>query len=170
MHWWSRFDLDAARADLARLADARFGAMRFFLRWEDFQPAAGVVDDSALRHLEQFADAAAEIGVRLQPTLFTGHMSGANWLPAFATVPSRQRQRFPVITGGCVVPDRAPANFYEQEPLIRAQELLAREVARVLARHPALWSWDLGNEHSIMCVPAPIDQGRRWLAGMVEAR
>ncbi len=169
MHWWARFDLEVARADLRRLAESGFGVMRFFLRWEDFQPAPDVVSEGALRHLEEFADAAAAAGIRLQPSLFTGHMSGTNWLPAFATVSSAEPQRFTVMVGGCPAPGRAPANFYEQESVAAAQELLAREVARTLARHPALWSWDLGNEHSNVAIPSTVDAGRRWLARMVEA-
>ena len=169
MLWWSRFDLEAARADLRRIAEVGFGYVRFFLLWEDFQPEPTAVNARALQDLERFADAAATAGLRLQPTLFTGHMSGGNWLPEFATVPApREPNRFPTLVGGRACPAR-PANWYADEALIRAQELLAREVAHVLARHPAMWSWDLGNEHSNVTRPETHDQGRRWLARMVGA-
>src|SRR5204863_8671706 len=106
---------------------------RIFVLWEAFQPEPNGVDETALGRLGQFADLAAAAGVKLQPTLFTGHMSGANWLPAFATtasaapgVESAQRiaGRFPTIVSGHVWSAR-PANFYAEERLIRAQELLA---------------------------------------------
>jgi endo-1,4-beta-mannosidase len=169
MYWWSRFDLATARGDLRRIAAAGFRFLRFFLLWEAFQSRPDGVDERALQRLEQFADVAAELGLLLQPTLFTGHMSGANWLPEFATVPGAgHRSRFPTIVGG-VVREVLPASFYADEGLIRAQALLAGEVARVLARHPAMWSWDLGNEPSNVATPPSREAGRRWLARMVAA-
>lgn len=170
MHWWSRFDLEAARADLTRLKAAGFDYVRFFLLWEAFQPEPDRVSSAALRDLVRFADAAAALGVALQPTLFTGHMSGANWLPPWATTPSLGRTtRFPTMVGGVPRPDRQPGPFYEDEHLAAAQARLARELGRVLAGHPALWSWDLGNEPSNVTRPRTRDHGRRWLARMVGA-
>jgi hypothetical protein len=169
MRWWSRFDREAARADLNRIAEAGFGYVRFFLLWEAFQPEPTALNQTALRDLERFADEAGRAGLRLQPTLFTGHMSGANWLPEFATLPlDGARQRFPMIVSGRMSP-LAPGDLYADERLLRAQELFAREVARVLAGHPAMWSWDLGNESSNVAMPRTRDQGRRWLARMVDA-
>jgi endo-1,4-beta-mannosidase len=169
MYWWSRFDLEAARADLARIAAAGFGYVRFFLLWEAFQPQPNSVSATALRDLELFANAADQTGLRLQPTLFTGHMSGANWLPDFATQPaSVGPRRFQTVVSG--EPRRLEAaDLYGDEGLLRAQELLAREVARVLAQHRAMWSWDLANEHSNVARPRNRDQARRWLARIVEA-
>ena len=169
MYWWSRFDPEATQDDLRCIAAAGFRYLRFFLLWEAFQPEPNTVSAPALRQLELFANIAHEAGLRLQPTLFTGHMSGANWLPEFATVPSQgPRGRFPTMVSG--YPSlRKAANFYAEEELVRAQEFLAQEVARVLAAHPALWSWDLGNEHSNLVTPQNRDQGRRWLERMVTA-
>jgi endo-1,4-beta-mannosidase len=169
MHWWSRYDQAAVEAELAAIAAAGFRYLRFFLLWEAFQTAPDSVVPSALRDLERFADSAARFGLRLQPTLFTGHMSGANWLPEFATRPANgQPGRFPTLVGGRILPLQA-ANFYADERLIRAQELLARETAGALAHHPALWSWDLGNEPSNLAAPDDREQGRRWLDRLVGA-
>lgn len=169
MTWWSSFDLEQARADLRQIATAGFTCVRFFLLWEAFQPEADRLNDRSLRNLESFSGVAHEERVRLQPTLFTGHMSGANWLPRFATVPApAAHRRYPTITGERVV-DAAPADFYTQEPLARAQELLATEVSRALASAPAVWSWDLGNEPSHLVDPPTREAGRRWLERMVQA-
>jgi len=169
MYWWSRFDLESAKLDLARIANAGFGYVRFFLLWEAFQPEPDSVSETALRDLERFADAADAAGLRLQPTLFTGHMSGANWLPEFATQPASARtQRFKTVVSGQARPVET-ADLFGDERLVRAQELLAREVARVLCRHPAMWSWDLANEHSNVARPQNRDEGRHWLARMVGA-
>lgn len=168
MYWWQRFDSEAVRQDFRCIAAAGFRYIRFFLLWEAFQPDPSTVSAPALRRLELVADMAEEAGLRLQPTLFTGHMSGANWLPAFATVPAVSPGRFPTLVSGRPS-QREAANFFAEEELVRAQELLAREVAQVLSAHPALWSWDLGNEHSNVITPQNRDQGRRWLGRMVAA-
>ena len=168
MGWWSRFDAAAAEADLARFAAAGFQQVRCFLLWEAFQPAPDTVSPTALRDLERLADAAARQGIGLQPTLFTGHMSGANWLPGWAVEPSSVPGRFPTVVGGRARPVQA-RNFYVEPGLIEAQALLVREVARALAAHPALWSWDLGNEPSNVVQPPTREHGRRWLDRMVGA-
>src|SRR2546429_9082597 len=65
----------------------------------------------------------------------------------------------------CALPifGRAIRNWYADELVGDAQALLARECARALAGHPALWGWDLGNENSNCCVPPTREAGKRWL-------
>jgi endo-1,4-beta-mannosidase len=166
MRMWQRFDAGEIVTDLTRCANAGCDTVRIFLLWEDFQPQAGTVDDGALAKLREVADLAERAGVGLIPTLFTGHMSGVNWYPAWAlgTAPAR---RFRTIAGGIVV-DRATRDW-AAPPILAAQALLAREAARALAGHRALRMWDLGNENSNCWVPATRDDGRRWLAAMAEA-
>jgi endo-1,4-beta-mannosidase len=122
------------------------------------------VNGAALRDLVTVADVAAEHGVRLVPTLFTGHMSGANWLPAWATMDGAPG-RFPVVSEGRYR-EVAPRSWYADAEIIAAQELLAREAATALRGHAAILAWDLGNENSNVCVPETRDQGRAWLARM----
>ncbi|HEY7623799.1 MAG TPA: hypothetical protein VIA63_02115 [Candidatus Limnocylindria bacterium] len=168
MRWWRRFDAGEVDRDFARLAAAGAGAVRFFLLWEDFQPAPDGVADPALTRLRTVADVAQRHGLQIVPTLFTGHMSGANFIPEWATGQGETSPRFRVVSGerAARVPIR---NWYSDELVMRAQELLAREAARALARHPALWGWDLGNENSNCCVPPTRDEGIRWLARMAGA-
>ena len=166
MAMWRRFDRGAVREDLARLAAAGCDSVRIFLRWEDFQPDPRRIDEAALAKLRLVLDDAARSGLGVIPTLFTGHMSGVNWLPPWALGPGPAR-RFRTVSGGGIV-DRATRDW--ATPAIRdAQALLAREAARALAGHPALRIWDLGNENSNVWVPASRDDGRRWLAAMAEA-
>jgi endo-1,4-beta-mannosidase len=169
MRWWRRFDVVEVGRDFGRLAAAGADLVRFFLLWEDFQPAPGAVSDRSLTNLVVVADAAQRLGLRIMPTLFTGHMSGANFIPEWATGGAGEAAaRFRVVSGERAV--RVPIrNWYSDELVTRAQELLAREAARTLAAHPALWGWDLGNENSNCCVPPSRDAGRRWLDRMTGA-
>ncbi|TMC43657.1 MAG: hypothetical protein E6J23_09715 [Chloroflexi bacterium] len=162
MRWWRRFDAGEVDRDFARLRDAGGELVRFFLLWEDFQPQPRSVSDRSLAHLVGVADTARRHDLRIIPTLFTGHMSGANFVPEWALGGKAPSGRFRVIANDRVV-DRAMRNWYADPLVFDAQALLARECARALAGHPALWAWDLGNENSNCCVPPTSEDGVRWL-------
>jgi endo-1,4-beta-mannosidase len=166
MRMWERFDPAEIDADLRRCAGAGCDTVRIFLRWEDFQPVPSSVDGSALRRLRAIADLAQGAGLELIPTLFTGHMSGVNWLPAWALAREPAR-RFRTIAGGTVV-DRSTGDWADPA-ILQTQTLLARECARALAGHPAVRMWDLGNENSNVWIPKTRDDGRRWLAAISAA-
>jgi endo-1,4-beta-mannosidase len=165
MRWWQRFDPTEVDRDFTRIREAGGRLARLFLLWEDFQPAPNVVSERALAHLVTVADTARRHDLRIMPTLFTGHMSGANFIPEWALGGSAQSQRFRVIARDRVV-DGAMRNWYVDPLVFEAQGILARECAGALARHPALWGWDLGNENSNCCVPPTSDDGVRWLERM----
>lgn len=166
MRMWQRFDGAEIEEDFRRCERAGCDIVRIFLLWEDFQPQPSSVAEGALTKLREIADRAARAGVGLIPTLFTGHMSGVNWYPAWA-LGGEPARRFRTLTGGSIV-DRATRDWAEQ-PVLDAQALLAREAGRTLAGHRALRMWDLGNENSNCWVPRTRDDGRRWLAAMADA-
>jgi endo-1,4-beta-mannosidase len=162
MGWWSSFDLAEVEADFARIAACGLDSVRVFLSWEDFQPAPGRVDREMLARLLGVADLAAGLGLALIPTLFTGHMSGVNWIPPWALGGSDGDPRFRVVSGGSVV-QRGLRNWYSDPAVGDAQVLFAAEAAATLAGHEAVWVWDLGNENS-NCVIAPNrSAARAWL-------
>jgi len=162
MGWWSSFDLAEVEADFARIAGCGLDSVRVFLRWEDFQPAPGRVDREMLARLIRVADLAAELSLELIPTLFTGHMSGVNWIPPWALGGSDGDPRFRVVSGGRVV-QRGLRNWYSDPALGDAQVLLAAEAAAALAGHEAVWAWDLGNENSNCVVPPNMSSAHAWL-------
>jgi endo-1,4-beta-mannosidase len=168
MRWWRRFDAGEVDRDFARIREAGGDLVRFFLLWEDFQPGPTAVSDQSLRLLATVADTARRHDLRIIPTLFTGHMSGANFIPEWALGASATNNRFRVIANDRVV-DRALRNWYVDPLVSEAQALLARECARALAGHAALWGWDLGNENSNCCAPPTSEDGRRWLDRIASA-
>jgi endo-1,4-beta-mannosidase len=170
MAWLRRYDPAVTREHFRRAAGAGFDSIRVFLPWEDAQPAAGTVDPAVLGHLVDVADAAGQAKVELVVTLFTGHMSGVNWIPAWATGGGHRDPRFRVIAGGRVQPGEAGLrNWYADPGIAAAQERLAREAAGALAGHPAVWAWDLGNENSNCTIPPDRAAGDAWLQRMTEA-
>jgi endo-1,4-beta-mannosidase len=94
MGWWAQFDRAVVAADFARIAGSGLDSVRVFLTWEDFQPAPDEVDRVMVERLVTVADLARESGLSIVPTLFTGHMSGVNWLPAWALGGSEGDTRF----------------------------------------------------------------------------
>ena len=170
MAWMRPYDAARTRRHFARAATAGFDSIRVFLPWEAAQPDPGQVDAGALNDLVDVADAAGEARVELIVTLFTGHMSGVNWIPAWATGPGGRDRRFRVVAGGQVQPAAGGLrNWYTDPGVTAAQELLAGQAARALAGHPAVWAWDLGNENSNCTVPPTREAGEAWLDRMTTA-
>jgi len=168
MAWWDAFDPAEVAEDFRRIAGAGLGSVRLFLMWEAFQPEVGVVDHVMLERLVRVADLALDAGLQIMPTLFTGHMSGVNWIPSWALGGSDRDPRFRVIADGRPSA-RGLRNWYTDASVADAQALLASESASALAGHRALWAWDLGNENSNCVVPPDRAAGLRWLEQMASA-
>jgi len=168
MSWWSKFDLAVVEADFERIAACGLDSVRMFLTWEDFQPAPDRVDPWMLERLVEVADLAGGLGLALIPTLFTGHMSGVNWIPTWALGGSSRDPRFRVVSGGRVV-HTGLRNWYTDSAVGDAQVLFAAEAAAALAGHEAVWAWDLGNENSNCVIPSTRSAARAWLARLSSA-
>ncbi len=163
MGWWTDFDHAEVAADFARIAASGLDSVRLFLTWEAFQPAPHEVCTEMLERLVAVADLAGGAGLSLVPTLFTGHMSGVNWIPAWALGGTDGDRRFRVVSGDNI--SRAGLrNWYADGEVARAQASLAGRAAAALAGHEALWMWDLGNENSNCVIPPSRSFAREWLA------
>jgi endo-1,4-beta-mannosidase len=168
MSWWSRFDRAEVATDFARIAACGLDSLRVFLTWEDFQPTPHRVDREMLERLITIADLAAESELALIPTLFTGHMSGVNWIPAWALGGLEGDPRFRVVSGGRVA-QTGLRSWYTDPAIGAAQALFAAEAAAALAGHSAVWAWDLGNENSNCVIPPTRAAARAWLARLTSA-
>ena len=114
MYWWRDFDADEVREEFAIIADLGMKIVRIFLLWDDWQPTPDTVSLPCLDNLGVVCDIAAEHGLGLDVTFFTGHMSGPNWSPQWLLAddvpyPSPAVQQ--VVSGGVVV-DRSYRNMY----------------------------------------------------------
>ncbi len=169
MSWWSKFDLAEVATDFARIAACGLDSVRVFLTWEDFQPAPNRVDREMLKRLIAVADLAAELELALIPTLFTGHMSGVNWIPAWALGGRPEGDpRFRIVSSGGVA-QTGLRNWYTDVAVVAAQALFAAQAAAALAGHEAVWAWDLGNENSNCAIPPTRESARAWLERLTSA-
>ncbi len=168
MRWWTMFNAAEVEADFRLIADAGLDSVRIFLTWEDFQPSPSSVDSGMLAKLVAIADLALDTGLTIMPTLFTGHMSGVNWIPNWATSYGDAVQRFRVVSANAVS-QRVPSNWFADSDIMTAQRLLASESANAVAGHSAISAWDLGNENSNCVQPPDQAAGLRWLEEMADA-
>lgn len=168
MYMWERFDAGALREDAARIHALGLDVVRFFLLWERFAPHADAVDACTLRDLATAMDIFFDAGLRAIPTPFCGHMSGVNWVPAWALDRSVPHGRFRTIAAGTTSP-YGIGDFYADPHLLEAQERLARALGTALRDHPALYVWDLGNEFSNMREPSSPSAAAHWSARLTNA-
>jgi endo-1,4-beta-mannosidase len=168
MYMWQRFDIDEIGEDMLRIKELGLDVVRFFLMWEAFAPEPNAMDAGALQRFDAVMERIAAAGLKAMPTLFCGHMSGVNWLPAWTLERETAHGRFRTIANGAVV-DRSIGDFYANPELLRAQLLLARRVGERAREHPALFAWDLGNEFSNLRVPATAQDAAQWSARLSDA-
>lgn len=167
MDWLPAFDPGVLRTDFERIAQAGMDTVRVFLRWDDLQPIPSSVDSAMLANVIAAADTASAANLELVVTLFTGHMSGVNWIPAWATGGTDGDERFRVVSGGrALAGRRVLRNWYGDAEVVDAQALVAHRVATALAGHPAVWAWDLGNENSNCTVPPDGAAAQAWIGRM----
>ncbi len=162
MYMWRRFDLGELREDFARIRGLGLEVVRFFVSWDEFQPAPDRVDDAMLERLDALMDALAAARLQAMPSLFTGHMSGVNWLPGWTLDRSLPPARFRTVSGGRELPWGA-GDIYS-DPILAASRLLARTIGARYRNHPALFMWDLGNEFSNVSIPSSPGVADRWCA------
>jgi endo-1,4-beta-mannosidase len=167
MYWWGDFDPGEVREEFALIRELGMNLVRIFLLWDDWQPAPDAVSPAALGNLGLVLDIAADLGLKLDVTFFTGHMSGPNWAPGWMLLPDeplppRVRQ---LVSGGRVI-EASYRNPYTDPMALAAAELLLRAVVGRYRDHPGVGVWNLGNEPDLFAWPPDPGSGRDWARRM----
>lgn len=159
---WREFDEREIARDFDAIAGVGLRLVRFFLFWPDFQPAPDRVDPHQLSHLAIVFDMAQRHGLQLMPALIVGHMSGPNYVPAWAMSDAANNRPAVYIVDGAVA-ERKPRDLFGADAeMLDAQRLLVRTVVERFRDHPALWGWDICNEVNFVQAPDP-EAGDRWI-------
>lgn len=166
MYWWRDFHRDEVAEEFDVIAGLGLRLVRIFLLWEDFQPTAESVSPVALDHLETVCDVAAERGLGLDVTFFTGHMSGPNWAPGWLLGGSDPVPEGRQVVSGANRDAGSYRNPYTDPVALAAAELLLRSVVGHLREHPAVWAWNLGNEPDNFALPPDDATGAAWARRM----
>lgn len=172
MYWWRDFDAAKVREEFAVIKGLGMSLVQIFLLWEDWQPTPGSVNPAALDNLGTVCEIAAALGLQLDVTFFTGHMSGPSWAPGWMLL--RRDQPMPpgvrqVVRESGEVVNCGYINPYADDLALDAAELLLRTVVARYAGHPAIGLWNLGNEPDLFAWPPSAAAGRAWVRRMVAA-
>jgi endo-1,4-beta-mannosidase len=172
MYWWNNFDAGEVREEFAVIKEIGMNVVRLFLLWDDFQPEPDLVNKDALANLIKVADIAADNGLGLDVTFFTGHMSGPNWSPRWLLggdlPPIAHRHWLKDVVSGGKITDKGYRNMFHDETALNATRLLLTTVVSALNDHPAIWMWNLGNEPDLFAWPNSSDEGAAWVKEMVD--
>ncbi|MEX2250936.1 MAG: cellulase family glycosylhydrolase [Acidimicrobiia bacterium] len=169
MYWWNDFDSAEVADEFDVIASVGMNVVRLFLLWDDWQPTPDSVSSERLRDFGTVCDIAAERGLGLDVTFFTGHMSGPNWSPAWLLDPGADSHPSPyvrqVVSGGKVV-DSPYRNMFHDPAALGAERLLLTTVVEAYRNHDAIWMWNLGNEPDLFAHPRTAAEGRAWVREM----
>jgi endo-1,4-beta-mannosidase len=175
MYWWADFERDEVAEEFDVIASLGMSVVRIFLLWDDWQPDPRSVSPDRLRDLGTVLDLAAERGLGLDITFFTGHMSGPNWAPGWLLDPRASAHPSPdvrqVVSGGVVV-DGSYRNMFHDPPALAGERLLLETVVAEYREHPGVWMWNLGNEPDLFAHPVDAGAGQAWvreMTGVVKA-
>ncbi|MCX7934099.1 MAG: beta-galactosidase, partial [Planctomycetota bacterium] len=147
---WTAWPEEEIRRDLATVKSLGLNCVRFFLRWQDFEPRPGKYRAQNFRRLAKLLAWFREHDLLAQPSLFVGFMSGGHFWPEW----------------------KKDRNLFADREMIRRSTAFARRAAGVLASfHPWLAGVDYGNEldcthDNWRAQPADV---RRWCAAVSRA-
>jgi endo-1,4-beta-mannosidase len=167
--FFRHFDVDAFHEDFATMADLGLNYARLFLSWSDFQPDPESLSCAALSHLLEVCDAAAAESIKLELMLFSGHIGQLNSVPAWLV--DREMPRgslFPTLADGQLV-ETGIRNPFSNPLARRAAMRLVRGVARSVGSHPAVASYNLGNEPDLLAAPQCVNEAHEWFAELRQA-
>jgi len=142
---WQAWPEDEIRHDLDVLKDLGLNTIRFFLRWQDFEPEAEEYDTKQFQRLGQLLGWCRERELLVHPSLFVGWMSGGIFWPKW----------------------RAERNLFSDPFMIERSTSFARKATEAIEPYrDCVLAIDLGNELS--CLPdsrqARPHEVRAWCA------
>lgn len=146
---WELWPKDEIARDLDAMASLGMNAIRFLLRWEDFQPSPLAVDPAALDRLDAMLAMCRDRGLWANPSLFVGWMSGRAYFPAW----------------------KGSRSMFQEPEVVEACRRLVLAAGERIARHSNVFAVDLGNELNVLAdsVATPPSQIARWCGAMTSA-
>ena len=112
-------------------------------------------------------DAAADNGLGIDLTFFTGHMSGPNWTPRWLSggpLPPHTWIR-QVVSDNMLI-DNGYRNMFHDPTALDASRMLLKTIVTRLHQHPGIWMWNLGNEPDLFAWPDSPAAGQAWVHEM----
>ena len=143
---WKRWPEDEIQHDLDVVKSLGLNTVRFFLRWQDFEPTPGNYATGMFERLERLMAWCQERQLYTNPSLFVGWMSGGLFWPAW----------------------KEAHNLYADPYMVERSTGLAQHAAQILRQYPEqILAIDLGNE--LDCVPDAPKAGAEAVRGWCQA-
>jgi endo-1,4-beta-mannosidase len=141
---WNEWEADAIKRDLDAIAALGMDHLRVLLLWPYFQPNPKWVSPLHLDRFDQLLSIMGERNLDAVVTVFTGQLSGWFFLPPF---------------------NKPGSAFYADAAIWNAQEMLIRQLARVMKERKNIIGFDFGNEINT-CWSTEPSLGDAWMAKM----
>lgn len=141
---WNDFDPDEIAEDLDAVAACGADHIRLMTIWSYFHPDPDWVSPAHLERMGVVMDLAAERGIDVLVTAFTGWLTGRKFVPAW----------------------QKAMDFYTDPFMIEKEELYLRELAKAVGERDNFIGIDLGNEMNC-CWGAPEMDGTAWSTRML---
>ncbi|MGB9780934.1 beta-galactosidase trimerization domain-containing protein [Caldanaerobacter sp.] len=124
VNMWKEWNYEEVKREFMEAKNLGLDVMRINLFWEDFQPQPEVISEEAVKKFDELINICKEVGIKIAPTFFVGHMSGENWDVLW----------------------RQGRNIYSDPYMLRYQIKLVRFFAERYKDEEAILFWDLSNE------------------------
>lgn len=163
MYWWKDFSEKEVEIEFRQIKSLNLSLVRIFLLWEDFQPKPNQINIQHIRHLQTVLEIADSQNLKILIALFTGHMSGVNWVPDWALSNKKLLAHQYRTFSKNKLRNVEIGYFYRDPHLLKAQRYFLKKLIPQVRHYPALWGWDLGNEPSILVMPRKVQDVVHWV-------
>lgn len=127
---WNAWPEAEMQHDLDVMVQLKLNTIRFFLRWQDFEPTPGTYDTTRFQRLHTFLSWCRERNIAAHPSLFVGWMSGGIFWPEW----------------------KQGRNLFQDPFMLERSTLFTGKAAEVFAQFKdTILSIDQGNE--MCCLP-----------------
>lgn len=76
---WKRWNKEEIKREFMEAKTLGLDALRINLLWEDFQPQPDIISEDAIKKFDELIEICHDVGIKIAPTFFVGHMSGENF-------------------------------------------------------------------------------------------
>lgn len=121
---WKRWNKEEIKREFMEAKTLGLDALRINLLWEDFQPQPDIISKDAIKKFDELIEICHDVGIKIAPTFFVGHMSGENF----------------------DVKWRDGKSIYSNPFMLRHEIKLVRFFAQRYKDESAILFWDLSNE------------------------
>ena len=173
VYLWKRFDKEKIEKEFRVMNELGINCIRFFIMWDDLSEEIGKINQNFLNKFDIFHEIAKSHNVKLNPTLFIGHMSGQDWFPKWFLLNDKTDEELRSINHQTIfLPPRKKKqgkirDIYTDPTIF---EEAFRQLTFLFPKYKdsnTIIAWDISNENQYWMRPKSPENGYRYLEKMV---